>query len=744
MQEALGIWGQDDNPEQQERTEALARLNALGATLAESRKESVDFRKHSGIEELWDEDQDAYDGIDDKNRGAYDKATSPEGRVRVAREGKGSQSTVVVNITAPYVDMAAARTADMLLPTDDMPLSLDPTPIPELGEYEDSQEMQTFPDGTQLPAAEVVKRIREKATEIAERSETRIWDWMVESNWHAEVREVLEDAARIGTGCLKGPFPKKTKVKRVVKGPNGPEIKIEYETKPCVKRIDIKNLFPHKACGNNIHNGPEIWERDYLSEKQLKALKEEKTKEGEDEYLNDQIDLCLKEGPGGSTEESDDDDKTSMYEVWYCSTIVTPEDLLAAGCDDDCDGDAPALVTMVNDRVIKAAIDPLDSGEFIYDVITWQRKGNSWAGTGVARQVRTPQLMITAATRTMLNNAGLSSLPIWFMKKFGITPADGTGDFSFYPGKGFWVDDDVQFRSIKDVVHFLDIPNRQKELDAIIKYALDLAERLTNMPLMMQGQQGSATETVGGMQILDANSSSVLRRNAKKFDDDISEPKGRKFYEWLLLYGEDEDEKGDSTIVARGSALFERDAQNQAILQMGALVKDPDFGIDPKRWIVEALKAQKLNPVHFQYSEEEQKQIEEAKKQQPPIDPRIAGQIEVANVRNAGVMEKATLDQTSDMAELKLKHKIEMERLSATREENRLQREHDEKMKRWDREIAQMAILDKGKVDLTKKSMELNTQERLSTGQPSRSTPEVSTPPTEPAQHARDGKSYQE
>lgn len=722
--------------------ERNAKLDNIGAVLALKRKEAVDFRRNSGIEEIWDEDQDAYDGIDDENRQSqYEKPSSSSGSLRGNRQTNDRKSTVFVNITAPYVDMASARVADMLLPNDDRPFALDATPIPEIEEFEQDDSIQTFPDGSQAPAKDVVKMIKEKANEIAERSELRIWDWLVESEWHSEVRQVLEDAARIGSGLLRGPFPAKSKVKQVLQGEDGTvEIKIEYETKPKIARGDVRNLFPDPACGNNIHNGSYVWYRDFFSAKQLKELKEDET------YLSDQIDMALKEGPGGNSDKNDED-KKSMFEVWYYHGIVSPEDMTASGCE--CDEDTPAIITMVNNRVIKAAVEVLDSGEFPYDVIPWQRKGDSWTGTGVARQVRTPQLMVNAGTRVMLNNAGLSSMPIWFMKRDGISPADGTSDFTLYPGKGFFVDDDVQMRSVADAVHFLDVPNLQDRFMAIIKYALDLAERLTNMPLMMQGQQGSATETVGGMQILQQNSSAVLRRIAKLFDDNITTPKIKKFYEYLLLYGEDPDEKGDNVIVARGStALFERDAQNQSILQMAAIVKDPAFGVNPEKWFEEALRAQRIDPARFKYTDEEKQKMAEAAANKPQTDPRIEGQLKVAEIRSSGDMQKAQLTQQSDMAELKLKAEIAQAGIIADREESKLKREHELLMKKMDYRMAEMEYLSKGKIDLTKKTMELSTQERLSTQAMAKdapkSTPEVSTPPTEPTPRADVGRSYEQ
>jgi hypothetical protein len=59
--------------------------------------------------------------------------------------------------------------------------------------------------------------------------------------------------------------------------------------------------------------------------------------------------------------------------------------------------------------VVRATINPLDSGSFPYHSVPWQRRAGHWAGIGVGEQIRMPQKMINAATRAMLNNAGKSS-----------------------------------------------------------------------------------------------------------------------------------------------------------------------------------------------------------------------------------------------------------------------------------------------------------------------------------------------
>ena len=61
---------------------------------------------------------------------------------------------------------------------------------------------------------------------------------------------------------------------------------------------------------------------------------------------------------------------------------------------------ASVIITMVNCRVIKAAINPLDSGEFPHDVMVWQRRPGVPHGIGVAMQINVPQRMLTAACAT--------------------------------------------------------------------------------------------------------------------------------------------------------------------------------------------------------------------------------------------------------------------------------------------------------------------------------------------------------
>ena len=111
---------------------------------------------------------------------------------------------------------------------------------------------------------------------------------------------------------------------------------------------------------------------------------------------------------------------------------------------------------------------------------------------------------------------------------------------------------------------------------------------------------------------------------ARTFDDYITEPHIRRYYRYLLQYGEDDSEKGDFQINARGSsALVERSLQAQEMAQLLSASLNPLFGLDPKKAMAEHLKSRKLDPKAFEYDDEKWRQIV-ANMSKGPNDPRLA------------------------------------------------------------------------------------------------------------------------
>lgn len=683
------------------------RLQTLSQVISKKRDEAISARSASGIEEEWIEDEESYQGIDDANRGDSKtiKPTTSAGGLMKNPTGSETRSTVFLNITRPYVDSSAARVADMLLPTDDRNWAIRPTPVPDMvnakptplvgangqpamrpATADEIQALQQQQDpatasaaaqtpsqpGQQTAIAQGVQAMGqqqmvpltvkdladaaiEKASQSAEAAQRRIDDWMVECQYHAEVRKVIEDCARLGTGILKGPYPSKHRTTAVEQTEEGFKLTIKVDIGPASRRVDPWNIFPDGACGENIHNGSHLFEKDNLTGRKLRDLKDLPG------YLNDQIDAALEEGPQRGTADTKnpavrdlEQSEKDQFEIWYFYGEIERNDLEAAGTD--LEGEDPtatafyAIITMVNGRVIKAALNPLDSGEFPYDVMNWQRRAGHWAGIGVSRQVRTPQRILNGATRNMMDNAGLAGGPIFGIRKGDVTPADGT--WAITPRKIFFLAEGSDIDDIRKAITSVEIPIAVTELMTIIQFALKIAEDVTGLPMLMQGQQGnSAPDTYGGQILVTNNASTVLRRIARTFDDRITEPHVRRYYEWLLMYGPEESEKGDFTIDARGSAaLVEREIQAQEITQILESSLNPVFGLDPKRCVSEYLKARRFDPKKFQYTEAEAAEM--AKKPQPLPPAVMAAQIRGQSAAQVqGLKNQAELQLVQQEAE---------------------------------------------------------------------------------------------
>ncbi len=746
-----------DNPEQrepskEEQAQRVEMLDRLGMALSKTRSEAIDYRTSSGIENEWMEDREHYEGIDDTNRGELGSWESkPLGQGALQDDETGS--TVFFNITRPYCDTASARVGDMLLPVDDKGWSIDPTPIPDMVAIANGDippqvlkqiEAQVQPekvDGVINKVIEEEKLIVDEAKKKAEAASRRIEDWQTECQFNAEVRTVIDDTSITGTGVLKGPIPETRKRIAYIEG----QLVIQDDIQPVSRRVQVANCFPDPSCGMHIQNGAFHWERDDISDRALNSLKEQ---EG---YLEGQIEACIKEGPFRAVKNQDDGsvdrgdqlglvkrDKSKLYEIWYYYGRLKREELEAAGIDL---GEEVAEITdidihivMVNNRVIRAARNHLDSGEFPYDYMVWQSRSGMPFGIGISRQIRVPQRIINGAGRNLMDNAGMAGGPMWVFNQGLVEPIDGI--YEIAPRKGWYVSEDAEDPGdVRAAFTYIDMPMMQADLQAIINLGMEFAELISGLPSILQGQQQNRDETLGGQQMRRNDGSTILRRIARQYDDLVTTPHIRRYYDWLLMYGED-DEKGDFTINAKGSsALVERDIQSHSLGDLLSLSQNPVYGLDPKKTMAEYLKSQRFTPKNFEYDDQEWQQIVEQMSAPPPDSSvqvaEIRAELEQFKLQSTQEFESGKILNDNDQSERDrqleagLKSMEQQLKLVDTQAKSESDGERD---------------INKIKAHLAETIMSLKTQVQLSedgTG------PEVATPVVEPEGRAPDGQSFQ-
>lgn len=757
------------------------RLDTLSGIISRLRDEAIKDRKESGIEEIWTACENNYQCIDDANHGnersGWRKPTGIVGPLtRATRKSGDNKSTAFVRLTARYVDMGSAKISEIVLPIDDKAFSFGPTPVPDLVNKVNDQTPIAAPDGQQLlqpaqpqqqPAVpgqpqaqqtkpvtvgDIIKAKMEKATAAADKAEERIYDWMVESRYPMQMRKVIFDAARLGAGVLKGPIPEMRKAQSFSIKDGNATLVVEQKVAPAVKWVDIWNLFPHGACGEDIHQGDYICERDRIAEATLGKLKEEVDQvSGRPLYIAGQIDKVIKEGPGKCHLEAgnpNDSNNESQFEIWYFYGTLKRDDFLAlepAVGSEELPEDLQtvyAIVTVINDTVIRATLNPMETGRFPYNLLSWSRRAGYWAGIGIGEQVSLPQSMVNAGTRRLLDNAGISSGAQIVVDQGSIVPADGnwtiTPDKLWYKIEGSGGDDvSKAFMSVQ-------FPNLGKEIMDVIQYGFKLAEEASNIPLISQGQTGAQDpKTFGQSELQNTNANSLLRNLGYNVDDCVTEPLVSSLYEWLLLDPDvPEDEKGDFKINARGSiAMVEKAIQEQTLALMLGWSLNPAYEMSPSKVAEEFMRAKRMDPRRAKYTEEELQAIRSKPAPEAPAVAaakiRAASAEKIAQGNQQVTMQKSKMDTDRDVAYNNSLARRDANQAVYRREELQLKRE----IAYLELQIKQGINVDNNKTKLADTVMKLTTTKQLAmSGARASSMP---TPPVEPAGRAPAGQSYQ-
>lgn len=691
--------GDDQSAETEQQ---MARRAIMEGRVDQRIKEAISARTNSGIEEIWRESNELYEGIDELNN--YGKFLKVASNAPARATPQNGQSRVILNITQAKTDIAVSRVQEMLVPNDDKAFAIEPTPLPELEKDAAKTPTVTLADGTQAPTAVLVAKMKDEAQQAATNEEEWVDDQFVEGDGkggtvYLEMRKVIADAGRIGSGVLKGPIIiADTKKDWVLDRKSGQMALVEsIRQRPTSKKIRAEDLFPAGDCGDNIHNGSYCVERDYLTGRQLRDLADL------EEYDRKAIGLALVEGPTihaksraatYGRKQGDTGYDSSLFEVWYYYGDVDPEDLTAMSMvPDDITAEErallaiPAIVTMVNGRAIKAIVNPNEKGCFPYDVFNWDKVDGQVFGRGVPWKGRAAQRSLTASFRKMMENGGLSAGPQVVVQRSAITPWDN--NYAVEGRKGWYFDADEFVNDVNKAFAVFNIPSMQEELMNIVKFALEMFDQLLNLPLLMQGiaQPGTAPETLGGMKMLYANSTSPLRTTARQFDDQLIVPHLGRYHDFCMSYGP-ANCKGDNKIKARGaSVLVKLEEAKEFLAQLYQVKDDPAFKINPEKYAVAMAKANGFSLQTIQYTDDEWKKVQADKaKQPPPADPAM----EVAKVR-----AQAIVDSTN--AKIKGDQTLEQMKMS----EGEKDRQNALAIENIQLQIAEMELAGKENISLT-------------------------------------------
>lgn len=227
----------------------------------------------------------------------------------------------------------------------------------------------------------------------------------------------------------------------------------------------------------------------------------------------------------------------------------------------DPDADYQANVIMVDDLIIRAALNPHPLGAVPFWSMSIESIPNQVWGKGIPQLIRDSQDMANSAARSLENNMALASGP------FGEAQVDrfaeGETVMPFHPWRMYQTTESKVSTTSRPAISWYQPNSNAGDLMEVYKFFSDLADEYSGIPPYATGsnEKTGAAATVGGLRMLQENAGRGIKRGTRNADK-VIEGTIQFTFEDVMLWDDDPDIKGDMKIVATAStSLVNRERQ---------------------------------------------------------------------------------------------------------------------------------------------------------------------------------------
>lgn len=609
---------------EQDMLEKENRLDEIGQRLQLLAEETV--RDRYGIETEWLENIRMYEG-------KYTDAQQAKFKAR-------DRSQAFANLIRVKCDFAISRMCEMVAPTDDRNWDITHSPQPELIAAMRRDDVMEGPDGQPVSVEDHAAQVLQEAADKAAKMRRYMDDQLTECEYNAQIRKVLRDSIRLGTGVLKGPSViGRTKSAWRRDTATGTSVYVEEEDlTPIGTWVDPWDFFPEFAAPSP-EQAEVIFERHRCNRKYLRKLAKQPGFSAK--RLNDVLDGHTRSYWLGQVSQVRGDTlnspyKDGQYELWEYHGPLKAEEARLMGIEID-EGDniteVMACVFFVEGKVVKASLNIQPDEAVTYYTYNWRKRDGCIFGYGMPQDGAHSQEAANSAWRLVLDNAAMSAIPQVVINSRLLKPVDK--NYTMYPGKQWEMTEPN--KTVQEAFGTFNVPANMQGLLEIFTFARELLDYETGISMLAQGQQGpSVTKTALGMSMLMNSASATLRQKVKEFDDEITAPFISNLYNWNMKFNPDEDAKGDYTIVPLGSSsLLVREQQTQGLMQMMQMAQMPMLApwVKWDELFRAAVQSMSINGDRFvkTKAEFEQDQKNQAKNGPPP--PTYAEQVAMGNLK---------------------------------------------------------------------------------------------------------------
>jgi hypothetical protein len=579
----------------------IGNFSALGQVmLAEFRQAEMDRRP---TEERWLKDLRQFKGL-------YD----PEVLALIGPD----RSRAFVRKTRVKVKTVDSRVMDLKFPAGGKSWTIDPTPEPTLSEEQKAeilgllkgqakqahmaamQEMQaqaqaqaeqsgqSAPTAEMPPVPEVTpEQIRQAALELAKQSAKRMTtvceDQMVEANFKGVVKQALHSGHLYGTGIIKGPLVER-RVRTQYTKENGRWVhkSIQY-IRPFVDFVPLWRFYPDMSA-SRLEDCRYAFECHRMTHASMSELASRKSFRRDviaayllahpaGQVMLSQVDTELKSMGDRSSKQADPGGMFDVLERWG---YLTGTQLREAGVNVPDDRLHETFFSNVwllpTGEVIKAVLQPINGVLWPYHIYYFDKDETSIFGEGLAAILRDDQTMINAGTRMILDNAALTSFPMFEVVPTLLAPTEDPRKMG--PGKIFFRN---ERNPTQRAIVPIEVPNGIAPLAGIVQQFENNADEVSAVPRYMTGENATqgAAGTSSGLSML-MGAVNIVIKDLVGNADTMTTSFLVSLYRWNMQFHNDDSIKGDYDPHANGTAsLVAKEVRARQLNEFGALTANP-------------------------------------------------------------------------------------------------------------------------------------------------------------------------
>lgn len=566
-------------------------------------------------------------GVDQKLRKALLAQTcsyTPEQKEKMRKAGISED--IYAPITAVKVRAAKAMLVDIFQASGDWPFTLRPTPDPEVPSQVEEEALesvrndiekiydglrgagiQSLPpkaqnilDGIIFNAFntrydEIQNRKEQFARQRAKRMEKKVQDYFAEGGFIDAFQEYVNYICVYGTGLILGPIPRVMPMNECKTDRKTGAVKYQrvYRKIPTYEAVNPMDCYPAPDA-KSVDDGPLCIRVKYTANELWRysnAVKKPNTDKADgwlDLTVRALLDRYSKGGCKIDSEPYDairrvqekngtDDPEDCTLEGVRCFASVRGSDLLEFGITKNRDGKAieytkfyQVETIVIGGFVVYCRILDDRIGRPVCKGVFYELPG-SWWGESVADKVAMCQNVMNNSIKALMQNMSAASGPMYWMNDSSrYVDKDGTG-MKVRPHK-LWPFQASMMGNSGAPMGVINVPSNASELLAVWERMKTQADDDSGIPAYTYGQAGGnsgAMRTAQGLAIFTEAASRGMKMVISTTDRLVTRQLVKKTCDYILLYDDNLDLKGDCEVVPAGiMGKILRAQQDQQRLQL--------------------------------------------------------------------------------------------------------------------------------------------------------------------------------